>query len=536
MSPFSRWWPRILLLLLVLHYSRGILPCVPVEGDEQGVINGVLALQRNREDVAQIAYLYAIQPGTYQLLRLVCSVGEVSPIIAFGVLSAVGAGAFVFASSFLLGRLVPCRPVFIALGFMGAQEMCAAAFYANSSALAAPFLMAALLLALKEPSWRNSLFMGCAIATAGWIRLDVLLISPVILPLLIHRSESLILGVKRTAVVAGIAGVLLLVLLGLSGVSPTDSWGTYSSRDGGTSFASLGRLWWVTTSPAWSLIILAGVLGLIINRKCWLLSVIFLAAAPTFIVYGRSFTTTKYLYYAVPFTLIPGFWLINELSRSSRKRLYIGAYLIAAGIAVESLLGVRTSSETLRRFDPGDWSLYCGLRVRLFPRPVQIGWGEGEILPTADGFRLRGACFHMPYVWSREKRRSAQFMPGVQKSLLAGGDQTIITSTYLSAQVLSGILILNNGACTAREATAVRSGSTVEEWVVANHVFHVINVNHTDQDRNEFDLYSSAPGSMLFLNDRGSSAALHLGVLPPTWTCELACENALLTLYRRKAR
>lgn len=75
MTMLHRWWPRILLVLLVLHYAQGIFPCVAVEGDEQGVVNGVLALQKNRNDFEQVAYLYALQPGVYKLIRLACSMG-----------------------------------------------------------------------------------------------------------------------------------------------------------------------------------------------------------------------------------------------------------------------------------------------------------------------------------------------------------------------------------------------------------------------------------------------------------------------------
>lgn len=453
--------------------------------------------------------------------------------MAFGLLSAAGAGTFILISSFFIAGLCRCRSVFVALGFMGAQEMCSAAYYANSSAVAAPFIGVALLFAVEKPSYRNSVLIAGLIAIAGWIRLDVLLISPVFAPLLILQAKNFLSGLGRTAAIAAGTVALLLSFLWLSGVSPVESWETYSARDGEGSIMLLGRLWWITSSPIWSVVVLAGIAGLVIKRRWWMLCILFCAITPSIWIYGRSFTTTKYLYYAMPFVLLPGFWLLSESIRSSRKIYNITAIIVVSGMVAEACIGVRTSSKMLRRFEPSDWRLYCNLYTQFSERPIQIGWGEGEVLPTADGFRLRGACFHMPYVWNREKRRLERTIRLIPAIMLDSRDKTIVTSTYMSAQVATGILISSNSVCHSRMLVPDNPSSSIGDWIVDGHPCRMININHTERDRLEFSRYTSDPGLTLFINDRGASAASHLGVLDSKWACEVGGGNDLLTLYRR---
>jgi hypothetical protein len=519
----------IVLGLAVLHLSAGILPIAAVEGDEQGIVNGVLAWKLARPDFSEVAYNYAIQPGTFRLLYFFSELLDAEPLTVFGVLSAIGALAFAGLSALLVSNVCSVRVLYVLLGYVSVQELWSAAFYANSSAIAAPAVILGFLAAIRFDHVLGSIIAGVLLSIGGWLRMDSLLVAPAFLLLVYKPNAGWWPAILRTSVAAITCLASLWVLFSASEVSLTDALQSYRDRDGAGSWNELFNLIWYVGSAPWLCVVLIGV-GLLVVKKQWLPLFIFAAGVVlTLAVYGRSFTTTKYCYFAIPFAAIPAAEFFKYLKAANGKVLQAAFVVCVAAIVTDTLLGIRTSSAEYRRFDVSD-SPAIGT-LRLGPKAVQVVFGEGEILPTHDGFRLRGALLHAPSVWRNLKQDSNREYHRIANTLLRAEGNTIVAITYLSWRVVDSVLIKQGFV---RESTRVgrfASGSTFEVWRGPRTV-HVAKINLSQHARMEIEELLDRD-QVILVNDLGENAAERLGMSPLT-VLQSPNPNGLITLRGEK--
>jgi hypothetical protein len=536
--PIRNWLPRILLAVFAARLAMAAWPAAPVEGDELGVLHGLTAWDQSRQDHRDTGYLFPLQPGSYFLLHAARALTHADALAVFAAVSFFGAAAFVVVTTFILSSVSGARPAWIALALLSAQELSAAAAYANTSALAAPFVALGLLCALHARADLRVAGAAFCFALGGWLRLDALLLTPAFPVLLLWRQTQPVAVLRETLFGALASLALLTAFFFFSDVSLRSAWQAYSARDGGASWQRLFSVGWLTLSGALVLAALAGLWVIVRRRDYRLLALLLAAIVPSLWVYGRSLTTTKYLYYAAPFLVLPAIVWLKALAPSSRPlhRLGLSAW---CGLAfIELFLGVRTASPDARRFEPPSFA-FALFDFQLGQKRIQLGFGSGEILPTDDGLRLRGALWHAPDVWRREKdalRREHRRLTSLD---LASGQRTVITSTYFAFQLLKLQLLEAGLSEKITRPFPQNPSSFLSTWQRPdqpnNPAVRVFYINNSPADADEFQAATvSAASEVVFLNDRGRNAARHLlGDTAAAWRCVSGSEHGLLSIYVR---
>jgi MFS family permease len=524
------WLPRLLVIGLVLHLSRGLLPFVPAEGDDLGVVNGLEAWRRNTGDFAEASYLYAIQPGSYWLVAGLERLTGVAAMTAFGAASAAGAAGFIALAAFLLADLTGLRPAWAAVALLLAQETTTAAFYANTNALAGCSVMGALLLARRARTSAGFTAAGLLLGLGGWFRLDSLTLSPVVLLLRLQVAPPR-RAFLETARVAAASLVGLALACAAIGLSPQEILGQATTRGGLVTDWNLLNLYgWSTLGYVATAAALAGLAWMAITRR-WL----FLALALTGVLlplapYARNFTSQKYLYYAVPFLLLPLISWLQALwaGRAAGRRATV---LILAAIAAESLVGLQTSAPEFRRYDPASPGV-LSLAIPAGGRTIRAGFAEGELLPSTDGPRLRGGQLWAPGFWHREKTAMQQAMARFDERMSARPPAQLLTSTYLAFRLADGWLRGHGFRPEPAWHFAGNPASYTIEYRRDAQSVVLAQINHTPTDAIEFNtLVRLGPSPTLFLNDRGAIGFSHLTAGTPPWQLLSDRANGLIALY-----
>jgi hypothetical protein len=95
-----------LVAALFINFSIGALPFSTVEGDDQGIINGLEEMMRGTDGIPQFAYSPELQPGTYQILRLALGNTYFSASQTFCAASFIAACICILLTAFLGKRLL----------------------------------------------------------------------------------------------------------------------------------------------------------------------------------------------------------------------------------------------------------------------------------------------------------------------------------------------------------------------------------------------------------------------------------------------
>jgi hypothetical protein len=524
------WLPRLLVLLLALHFGRAVLPFAPVEGDDVGVIKGVEARLRGTGDFNAVSYLYPIQPGSYHVLHGLSLWSGQSALSVFGFVTAAGAAGFVLFASLLLARATALRPAWVAVALLLAPELVNAACYANTSAPAGALAMAGLAIAQRAESRRSLWLAGVVLGLGGWLRMDSLLISPAALGLRLLGAEPR-RAWRETSEMAA-AGILTLVTAcAVSSVSWHAAWEAFTARDNLRDWRMLRINGGLVLGYATTLICLAGIFLAGWARQWRVLTLILAGVLPSLAVYGGNFTTPKYLYYAAPFLLLPGLALTAGLLRSANfRRVGLGVVLLLFPLA-ETTAGIQSAS-AFRRFDPQPLLLAAPLQ-RLGGKSFTVGLGEGEILPTADGPRLRGGQLWSPAFWRREKTAILQEIARLDRLLATGAYPRVLTSTYLSYQLADAWLRQHGYTAGPSRAEAANPSTFAVDFTRPGTRMTLVWINQTEADATEFSQWSDTRERLLFLNDRGRLVYHRLSGGAGGWRLLSPGENGLLTIYER---
>ncbi len=424
--------PWLLVGLQLAWWSYGVWPITPVEGDEQGVIFGVEGMLQHDDILLQSRYKYDVQPGSYHLLAALTRLTGTSVETVFGATTVAGALGFALAGAWLL-RLLLCLPLGWTLAAMlWAQEVTTAACYSNTSALAGGIAILAVILAAR-PQPLGLFWSGVALAVGGWLRADCLLVAPACLGLAYWQLRAWRPAILRTAAIAATATIGVAVLYWLSGTSLRNAVGVYDTQMG----AGLsGRRLWLDTpvqllSPVLTLAALGGAGLMLWRREFALVLVVLSGTLATLLVYGGVITTAKYLYYMLPFALVPALVLVNLLQCFPNRlaHLAVGALLLGDG-----LLGLRTLSQSERYFTTAPSGMTLA-RIVTRSKVVEMVVGPGELVINCDGFRVRTGQLFAPLCWHREKERVRTDLATISSWLTEGRELTIFWANWLPGQI-----------------------------------------------------------------------------------------------------
>ena len=440
-----RWRARVypLLALYAAWLAVGIFPVAPLEGDEQGVINGATAMARSDLLGLELAYLPIIQPGSYAVLSIASrwSGLGVEPLFALG--TVFGAVAFAILAAAMLARVLNLPSWLTGASLLAAQEISAAAYYLNTSALGLWLTFAALYLALRPPTWRTASLMAAALGVAGWIRIDCLLPAPAVPVLLWIATRDLRIVAHATVAIA--LGSLLLVsaLYFSCGVTWLDLVSTYTGRGAISGWGPTLRAMPLVLSPLSCGFLVAGLVLLAIRRDWPVLALLAAGCAATLPIYGTSLASTKYFYHLVPFFLLGSLSafaaLVARLVTAPRPLRFAGGVFLLGLLIANQTVAPHTSSTQFRRYAPSPVLLPLATIPRA-DRPWSLVIGPGEIIPTADGFRLRGGAVLAPLVWRREKLAMREQLARFSALLADAPATTVYYSGWLPYQIITRIL------------------------------------------------------------------------------------------------
>jgi hypothetical protein len=528
-----RWIPYLVAAALLLHFFSAVFPTTPVEGDEVGVVNGVEALARGSGDFAAAGYLYAVQPGSYVLLRALGRVTHRPYLELFGVVTAVGSLLFVLAAARLLADLLGVPAVWIVVVLLTAQECVASAYYANTSALADGLVLSGICIAARSRRPGGLGLAAACLAVGGWLRTDALLITPVVLPLrfvLTPRPRAW----RDTAGVAAAAAILWIILLRWTGVGLSSLWSDFAGRDAAGNPTQILAVGWLVLGHVATVCGGLGVIGLIGRRRWKLLAVAAAGALLPVLVYAGNFTSPKYFHSAVPFLLLPAVWLYLELrnhGRSGSRWAAVAAVALVLLHLGEGAIGIQSSSPAFRRYDPA--SLPFAAHVPHAGRLIALGVGEGEIPPTDDGPRLQTGWLWAPTMWREEKGAMGVEQARLDQLLTTGNVSTLVASNYLSYRMIDGWLRAHGYRQGPIHPLPADASSWTSHWQSPRNALDFEVINTGPQETAIFAAATTGPGPVLFLNDRGALAFNRLVPASAAWQRLSPEGNGLVTWYRR---
>jgi hypothetical protein len=529
----ATWLPRGILGLLGLHLSRGLLPIVPVEGDDLGVVNGLEAWARGSGDFADAGYIYAVQPGSYHVLAGLTRLSGLSPMLVFGICTLVSAAAFIALASFVLADSARLRPAWVAVALLLTQEITTAAYYANTSAMAGAWVMAGLLVTQRARRPAGLILAGLLIGFGGWLRMDSLLLSPLALLL---RAQAVRPGpaLRETAVIAAVSVLTLALGCATVGLGPTAISQQVAAREVVRDWHTLLVNGWLVLGPVATLASLLGLLWLGASGRWQPLGLVLVGVVPSLAFYGGNFTSPKYLYYAAAWMLLPVLCGLPRLWQAGRAGAWVAGAVLAA-FAGESLLGVQSSSPEFRRFDPALPAVATG-SLALAGKQLRTGLGEGEIIPTDDGPRLRGGQFWAPLFWRREKAAMRQELATFAEVMTSRPPALVITSTYLSFRVADGWLRQHGYRIGPPRHFPGNPSSYTREGQSPDRTVILAQINQTPADAAEFGSLLQPAVRTLFVNDRGEIGFRRLAGPTAGWRALSSSGNRLITLHEYPSR
>jgi len=439
------WW---LAFLVVLAWQvLGVFPAAPVEGDGEAIAAGSEEVAFAGLDAATECYRYAGQVGTYAILAAGRTVLGAPCLPTFAVISAVAAVAVVTLGASLLRTLLGIPFALAGLALLLFQETATAGFYPNSTVLAAAAFLLACVVAVSE--WpARWLVAGLAVAAAGLLRADVILVAPV-LPVLFHRNDAR--ATARTTLACAATAILVYSASAtMLAAGPTAAVREAVSHMGGDAAASLQVPGWLGLetvralvaflSPAWLLAFVLGV-ALLIRRRRWrLVLIVALGTVPLAIAYSRNLSSPKYLYYAIPFVAVAALAAATERTRPWRAA-WTGAVVL---LLAHQLIGIRVTVRSKPWVAPPRDAIVFARRSFTggpFGR-LELALGAGTIVPTADGPRLSSGQAFAPLVWHRSKVSTRRCQRRLEQ-LLDGPESTpgeLFSGSWLAVQVVDNAL------------------------------------------------------------------------------------------------
>ncbi|MGV7224373.1 MAG: hypothetical protein ACQ9MH_23020 [Nitrospinales bacterium] len=314
-------------LIFATYHFIGIFPVAPIEGDGIGMANGASVAAYSGLSPNPISYSYYGRSGTYVLIDVLCKLTKLDPFILLSVLSGLSFVIFVIFSGLLLSEITKYPFSACSLCILMFPETAIGGYYANNTVIAAAFAIPSLYV-LKVCKQKKFLFLAAILFGLGaWIRLDVILLSPVFIVLL--HSGNFKHTVYKTILVGAVAIIVLAIAMNLS----NDNIFQILSRIGEHKKRVLTHPRFFDCHLAFFPIILillnlGGLFYLILKRNWYLLGIVFLAVMPLYIILNKTIVNPRFMYYLIPFFAIPVIYSISQIAFISKKHIFFIAIIV----------------------------------------------------------------------------------------------------------------------------------------------------------------------------------------------------------------
>lgn len=445
---------------LFAYQALGFFPIAPVESDGIGVANGVVEMAQKGLGKSKVAYNYWVQPGAYVIVLCVYKITNADAFAIYSVLSAIACIGFVLIGAMLLGRLTSYPLPLCGLMLLLFQETLAGGYYANSTVLAAPFAFLSLHIAANYRKLGPLFIAGVLMATAGWIRIDVLLVAPACLVLL--YDQDIKQAILKTMFVAFVTVIFAGVLLNISGSGFDKIFADTESIKGIQNYslvavdekAGLEINHYIKTLIVFFplLIVLMSFTGLIygVAQRQWkIIALCVMGVAPTVIAHFTTFDTPKRLYICLPLLALPPLLCFNYFKQCTQ-----GSRRVWGGLCTLLLVGQYLSGMTVD-FANKPWSSRPYPQIATFftwnppleqANQVSLVLGSGDVITTGDYLRLSSGLYWSPLFWSNEKKQfnnNLNILKIYLKQTYPSSVQVLAT-THEMKQIVN-LLLINDG-------------------------------------------------------------------------------------------
>jgi hypothetical protein len=536
----------IIATILVANAAVGVLPFAPFEGDDQGMVNGLREILLGPAGFPSLVYVYELQPGAYRLVLGLHALTHLDVGTLYFGASAAGAAGFVLFSAWLGRRLLGMSFGWCLAMTALAQELFTAAAYANTNNLGGCFVLLGILVLELRPHRGGCVAAAMLIALGGWCRIDAFAIAPLALVVL-ARHLPLARAMRWTLATAVATVMIFCALLWASDDTPLAIWRFFSSQPKNALGLFHTLQWLYLLHSATGLILaLVGVVWATARKDFWLPASFVVVFIPLFAIHGQNFYSTKYFSYGVPILTWSALWTLHRLYEIAgaprphsawRRRLARAALASAvAAMALEYTTSIRRVENPERL-----WPLPTGVPLAVFSggSKAALVWtlGPGELIPGADGFRMRTGYGFSPWLWHIEKCKVLVECSRLRQ-LLSGCDRaTVITSTYLAHQIVVS-LARAQGLKPGPPSHPDTTNTSTEErmWQDGLRRFEIFLVNHTQYRFAEFHEIVAAPLAtpVYFANDSGRIYADELFANDSQpWRLLSAQADGTFTIYQR---
>jgi hypothetical protein len=463
----------LMFAALFVYAMIGIFPIAAVEGDGLGIANGATQIATIGREATSLAYRYNVQSGTYALTVLLHKLTGVETFTILSLLSALAGIVFILISAALLSRMTSFPFAGCGVVILLFQEAFTSAYYANSTVIAASFFVTAFWVVTFGDDLFKLLLSGILLGVGSWMRFDLLLVTPAILPLL-HRGEwpRTFVRTAGVAIVTGITALLGLYLSGSSIRQVLASAGSHRASLSGTTLdGATGnfllrllesndlRSHATFYTALLALLIVIGIIHVVRKRDWRKLGFCLLGIVPCYVVYLGVMTTPKYLYYLIPFAALLALSAFSELASLSTKHYLLSrAFLLLLILlfVAQYITGWQFSSSArpyLHPSFPNFLTLFSTTTPVTGIEEVTLVIGAGSSVSTGDGRRLLSGIAFAPLFQVYEKRlinteveRFNSYLDTHEAAPLY-----LLTTQYGSQQMLLNLLLKRGYECRRME-------------------------------------------------------------------------------------
>ena len=447
---FQNFWKEILILcFVIIYFSIGFFPIIPIEGDSINIANGISQFDKYGIGENDFSYSYDVQAGSYVLSYFISKIfGIQSSYKSFAILSGFSGLIVILLSSLLISNKLKINFIIPFLFIFLFQETFSEIYYANTNVIATLFAIISFFILYK---YKNVYFSALFFSIAIWCRIDIILVG-LIFPFIIYSELNVKKSIKTIFIFIILSALFLSVLFLITKVNPLniiDRFLGHTKETSGFTGTKNINIPFIGSSDIKSMLsfftffsmfsILSGIY--IAFKKSDHKIIIFILGGiiPLFIVLAGSFTTPKYIYYTIPFFTYISVYSIKNIIKNRIGLILLGIlffqYIIGLNVVFKSKPYFPSSHPK------GITLINKSLDNNVIDK-IRINIGAGNYINTDDGYRLFSGLLFAPITWNNIKMEREQYLNDINK--IVNENDTIYTMQYASSSYVKYILIQND--------------------------------------------------------------------------------------------